>query len=510
MPARSFVPQDTWIPRHQSFTQQIEGYYDFDAYGPNAGVADYKQVSGECQAIIAEAVQAHKTLRAMGSSWSLSKVGVAEHRLINTKNLRLSLAVADGFAAPGYAGVRENLRFFECGYSIAEINRELAGEGLSLKASGSNNGQTLPGVVSTNTHGSAFKFGATPENVVGIHLITGPSQQVYLERASYPVVTESFAQEKLGADLVRDDAKFNAALVSFGSFGIIRGMMIETRKLFLLHGFRSFRQFNPALKKAISALDFSDLDLHNKSAADLYHFQVTFNPNEGTPPNEAAVYLMFEIPWTDNYTPPDFSEDEAGPGAAGMEVMGELFTRLPNFLGNALKGWINPQVRNVLKPYEIKGAIKDIFRGEKTQGRTFASGIGLPLSRTLEALDIAFQAYANFGTVFPVLVTIRFVKGTKALLGFTKFDPTCVMEIDAINTDTTHQFATQVWTGIEQAGIPFTMHWGKFNSFLTRSRLDSMYGDNVNKWIASREALLTPEVRQVFTNDFLRGVGLNT
>jgi len=67
-----------------------------------------------------------------------------------------------------------------------------------------------------------------------------------------------------------------------------------------------------------------------------------------------------------------------------------------------------------------------------------------------------------------------------------------------------------VWTGLEQAGIPFTMHWGKFNWFLTPDRVRSMYGDNVQKWIASREALLSPEVRSVFTNDFLRSVGLAT
>jgi hypothetical protein len=26
-------------------------------------------------------------------------------------------------------------------------------------------------------------------------------------------------------------------------------------------------------------------------------------------------------------------------------------------------------------------------------------------------------------------------------------------------------YANAVWTNLEQADIPFTMHWGKFNSF---------------------------------------------
>ena len=132
------------------------------------------------------------------------------------------------------------------------------------------------------------------------------------------------------------------------------------------------------------------------------------------------------------------------------------------------------------------------------------------MSRSLDALSVAFDTYANFGAVLPVLFTMRFVKGTKALLGFTKFEPTCVLEIDGINTKKMREYANAVWNNLEQAGIPFTMHWGKLNSFLTKARVKQMYGENVNKWIESRETLLSPDVGKVFTNDFLKSVGLAT
>lgn len=68
-----------------------------------------------------------------------------------------------------------------------------------------------------------------------------------------------------------------------------------------------------------------------------------------------------------------------------------------------------------------------------------------------------------------------------------------------------------MWTALEQADIPFTMHWGKFNAFLTEARVRTMYGSSAAQWITSRETLLpSPAVRQVFTNDFLRSVGLAT
>jgi FAD/FMN-containing dehydrogenase len=458
--------------------------------------------------MIAEAIQTGKTLRAIGAAWSLSKVGMTKHRLINTKNLNLAFPLDDASISPAYPGDRAKLRFMETGIEIGRINQYLFDHGLSLKASGSNNGQTLAGAVSTGTHGSAFKFGSTPDFVVGIHLITGPSTQVYLQRASYPVVKPGFAAA-LGAELMNDDTLFNAALVSFGSFGIIHGMMIEARELFLLHAYRSFREFDAGLKQAISTLDFSGLDLP-KPAADLYHFQVYFNPNEGTPPPDAAVSLMFEGPWTAGYQRPAWDDASPGPGASGLEIIAALIASIPGPLTGLAKPALSAQIRAHLKPYEITGTFMDLFRNEKAEGKLFVSDIGIPLSRSLDALSIAFDTYANFGTLLPMDCMMRFVKGTKALLGYTKFDPTCTLEIDAPDTPQTREYANAVWTRLEQAGIPFTMHWGKFNWFLTPARVQSMYGDNVQKWIASREALLSPEVRRVFTNDFLTSVGLAT
>jgi FAD/FMN-containing dehydrogenase len=511
MPRASFRTDITsWVGRHQSYTQPIEGLHDFAVRHPpsNALLGAYNDVTGELQGIIARAIQNGKSLRAMGSSWSLSTVGVTAHELINTKNLRIGFTIPASQVAPGYGGDPQRLRFLECGFSIGEVNQLLFDAGLSLKACGSNNGQTLAGAVSTGTHGSAFRFGALPEFVVGIHLVTGPTSQVYLQRASYPVVRSSFAAA-LGADLRNDDTLFDAALVSFGSFGIIHALMIETRPRFLLNAHRSFRPFNAGLRQAISTLDFSGLTLP-EPAARLYHFQVYFNPNEGTPPAEAAVATMFEAPWTASYVPPTWDDAEPGPGASGLEIIAAVMAAIPGPLTGIARSTLAAQVRAHLRPYAVTGTFKDLFRGEKAEGKLFVSDIALPPSRALEALTIALETYASSGTLLPMDCMMRFVKGSTALLGYTKFDPTCTLEIDATDSPATRAYVDLVWTRLEQAEIPFTMHWGKFNWFLTPARVQAMYGANVQAWIASRETLLAPAVRQVFTNDFLQSVGLAT
>ena len=173
---------------------------------------------------------------------------------------------------------------------------------------------------------------------------------------------------------------------------------------------------------------------------------------------------------------------------------------------------LNDQVRDEFAPYVKKAIIRDLFRGEKVLGKTLACAMGMPADRAVEAQEIAFQVYEDEGDVLPVIISHRFVKGTDALLGFTRFDPTAVFEIDGINLPSVRGYLEKVWEKLDAAGIPFTMHWGKFNTHLNPARVRQRYGDAaVDQWIAARETLLeNAEVRKVFAHDFLARMGLAT
>ena len=219
-------------------------------------------------------------------------------------------------------------------------------------------------------------------------------------------------------------------------------------------------KFNAGLKKAISKLDFSGLNLP-RSASNLYHFEVFFNPNEGTPPDEAIVILMFEGPFPQSYTPPEWDHTKAGMGASGLEIMGELVGAIPSPLHNVGKPFLNQQVKDKFARYEKTGTIRDIFRGEKTKGKNLACGTAVPLDQAQNVPNIAFDTYEQINAILPLLISVRYVKGTNALLGFTRFPDTCVLELDAVNTSKTRGYVKKVWANLEQAGIPFTLHWGK-------------------------------------------------
>ena len=284
---------------------------------------------------------------------------------------------------------------------MSALNNYLFAAGLSLKASGSNDGQTIVGALSTGTHGGAYKFGAISEMIVGLHLVVGPNKHVYLERQSYPVVKPSFAQS-LGAEFKQDDTLFNAALVSFGSFGIIHGLMIETRELFALNALRFKVPYDATLKGAITTCDPTKIPLpafaQGVPTDKPYHFELFLNPNEPSPPSSAFIQVMYETAFDpNNYAPPMWDGGESGLGADGLNVMGTLVDNIPSPLDRLIVPLLNKEIEHEFAPYLKKAIIRDLFRGEKTLGRTLACGVGMPANRAVEAMDIAFKRYATNG-----------------------------------------------------------------------------------------------------------------
>jgi FAD/FMN-containing dehydrogenase len=205
----------------------------------------------------------------MGSGWSLSKVAVSEEAIINTKRLRLKFSLSkenflDEVLEKGVDP--ENYRFLQCGNTIIGINEYLeqhCNPPKSIKASGGSNGQTLVGAFSTGTHGSALFYGALSEMIHGIHLISDPESHYYLERASNTITSSKF-HEKIGAKVILDDDLFNAVLVSFGSFGIIHGVLIEVEDIFLLEQKRERIAFDESVEKAICLGELSAIERYFK------------------------------------------------------------------------------------------------------------------------------------------------------------------------------------------------------------------------------------------------------
>lgn len=493
--------QREWTNKHLTYTQRLRGL--FDIWNPAAGppLERYNATTRALLDVVARAIGQGVRVRALGGGWSISRAPVTEGWLLNTKPLNLSFEVGGELVHPRYAGDRAGLRFVQCGNSILELNRLLRRQRRSLRATGASNGQTIAGAAGTGTHGSVIGGGSVADYVVGMHLLVAPGLHIWLERASTPVMSDAFAA-RLGTTPVRDDALFDAALVSFGSFGIVHGVAIETDPIFLLEMHRRQVPADAALRRAFATLDFSGVALPGGGSERPHHFQVVINPYDLA--RGPFVTAMYRRPFRDDYPRPPVDSDGFGPGDDAPAFVGLITDAVPAAIPlvvTKLLGRIYRDVNGQL------GTIGEIFGTTSTRGRADGTALGVPLERANEALDLVIDINRRFGP-FAALLSLRYVRGTQATLGFTRFPLTCVVEIDGPASGRFDAFARRVWDAFAARGIPHTMHWGK-SLPPDPARVRAMYGGAADRWIAARRTLLPPESRRVFSSPFTDALGLS-
>lgn len=489
-----------WWNKHENFRQRIERLTN--VWPPQA--SDDQKIEGlrattrAFQSLIAEAEATGRPLRGLGGGWSMSKVAATGGRLVNTKPLNWIFYLEGEGVSPAYRGDPAGLLFAQCGSGIGEIHAYLRKRGRSLRTCGASNGQTIVGAVSTGTHGSAFDVGSLADAVVAIHLVPDARRHLWLERASQPVVSDALAAA-LGAKLVRDDELFDAAVIGLGSFGLVHAVVLETDPLFLVEATRARMALDSGLRRTITTLDFDALPLPDAPQRP-YHFEVVINPHEDDP--RPLVTSMYRRPYHDHY--PREDDPALGIGDDALCAIGRM-TDLINAFVPAVVGFA---LQRTYPEFKGKtGTLGEIFSNTTTRGTAVAMSMGIALADAERVVDLLIGLNRSDGP-FPGVIALRFVKRSRATLAFQRFDPTAVIELDGYQSALTSAFHVKVWRALDAQGIPFTLHWGKANGYLTPVRVRRMYGHDAARWKAARRRLLSPTTLTLFSNAFLNGCGL--
>ena len=491
----------TWSNEHRTFSVQVKDLYDLANETTGTALEIYNDTTKGIQQIIREAIQSNTPLRALGGSWSFTPIAATKGIILNTKPLNIRFPVSQGSVSPLYKGNHKYLCMAQCGNRIWELNKYLNERGFSLSSSGASNGQTIAGAIATGTHGAGLDFGALQENVVALHLITGPDTQIWLERASYPVMADTFA-DRLGADLLRDDEVFNAALVSMGAMGFVHGVMIETVDDFLLESYQRRVLYDDALIRQFTELDFSNPKLPYPGERP-FHMQMMVNPYD----MKKGVYAttMYKRPYRGDYTPPKANGAGIGPGDDAPCFVGKLAGIVPG----AVPLMVTKVLSESLHIHEKQfGRLGEIFSNTTLRGKIASAAIGLPLSAVPQVVQVLMEVNQASGP-FVGLFAFRFVKSSRATMAFTRFGPvTCVMELDAVLSRETQRFYDAVWDRLDQLNIPFSFHWGKMSS-ITPERLRRMYGDSLDKFLIARSRIMDPATAGIFSNDIMKSWGID-
>ncbi|TYP75286.1 FAD-binding protein [Aquimarina intermedia] len=476
----------------------------------------YNDAALEIQRLIKETKHAGEGFRAYGSAWSMNNIASNKDRMHFNGFMNISMPIHANECHQENTYDPTNLFLFECGNTIKEISETLAEHGKSLKTSGASNGQTIAGCVSTGVHGSGIDSGSVQDYVVGLNLIIGPNTEdnIFLEPKSKPVLLDNFVNS-LNSRVIRDDDLFHAALVGLGSFGFIHGVVVEAEPVFLLKRYVKKIDKNLAFELA-NTMDFknSAFVIPGESNAQgkanrPFHFKIFIN--QYSDDSDCVVEVMYKKPYQKNYPDPFPVIKESL-----YRDLIYLFVRLAENCPKSIP-WLVKRLGNTILPEEQKettGMLKEIFWDAPYQGPAFACSFGIHHRNSEKAMNLLSKLTREEGPI-PGIFALRFVKGTKATLGFTKFPITCVIEIDGLLWKKTRkimsleEYSKRMIAVLKENNIPFTIHWGKNSYWKFPGLVNHMYGGSSDKWVEERKKLLSSEMQDMFTNKFIRIVGLD-
>jgi FAD binding domain len=508
MPADPFVSEQdnvTWINHHQNVQVPIAKRLTVQNETPSQPtMAGMRATAARIQNIINHALTAGVRLRACGSRWSFSDIPVvADGWMLETSQVDWRFNVSFNDLDPAYSGTAEELILAQTGAKISRINEalETPQRKRALRTSGASNGQTIGGSLGTGIHGSAIDVGGLESQVAGIQLLTA-TQNLWIERASAPTLNAAFSA-KLGATLVRDDAKFEAAIVSLGALGIVHAALLKTTGRYLLNSSLSHIPIGQ-IATAMNTLNFAGSGIPDTTRRP-YFFQTIIDPRRFD-----MVYATVRYK---EVCPPGFVPDYnqvtgSEPGTDVPRMIATAIQTIPGLRDLIVSTLMSIELRvraDTLAEYTTPG---EQYTFTSAREGIASCGFAVPIAQVTRALEIARIAFETHKSA-PVVFTCRYVQKSPGMLSFTRFDPTCVFDIDGVDTDATHKLIKLVAQRFDEAGMPYTMHWGKTNH-LTKARVRANYGGAVDRWNATRRLIVTDAAeRDIFSTPFLDGLGLN-
>jgi hypothetical protein len=466
--------------------------------------AGMRATAARIQGIIGGALTAGVRLRACGSRWSFSDIPVvAGGWILETQNIDWRFTIKPEFVETASGVDHTTLILAQTGASIAQLNQDLETRTWrrALRTSGASNGQTVGGALGTGIHGSALEVGGLESQVAGIQLLTA-NQNLWIERASRPVLNAGFAA-KLGATLVRDDAKFEAAIVSLGALGIVHSVAFFTTGRYKLNSSMSHIPTGQ-LMHAMNTLNFTNSGIP-ANPSPLYFFQVIIDPRK---PDTAYTEVRFKENCAPDYVPNYNLVSGREPGTDLPRMIGEAIKMFPDLRDTAVSTLMTIKLKVRADSKEQWTTPGETYTFTNAREGIASCGFAIPVAQVSRAIEIARAAFFVHKSA-PVVFTCRYAQKSPGILSFTRFDPTCVMDIDGIDTPATHRLIKLVCDRFDAEGMPYAMHWGKTNH-LTKARVRNAFGGGVDRWNLVRRSLLTNVAeRNMFSSPYLDGLGLN-
>lgn len=465
------------------------------------------------------------------------------------------------------------------GTRLREIVNWAEARDLTIETSGTHLGATIAGAAATASHGSRLGFGGTQDMILGMHLVVGEDEHLWIEPASSPILSDAGLARLAAASgsfrVVRDDDLFQDALVHLGAMGIVNGVALALVPNLQFALMLRHAPIDDAWLEELGRGDFARTAERLQCAASPIFYELTLNPHAAFADN--ATHMMYFVRTPQGFLPPgdaDILRPADAIAQLGALILANLRMRdqaraeglaaddphLPTPVTRVLRLLLNNYESafafyratgqfepndSVFDPdepardgYYWSGLHKDEITGD-IPGTLYNASYAIPCARLASAIPAISAAVAGLEPSF--VFTVRFVAKPAGTLAFTRFDDNAVIEIDGLSPlicqlarglidpaapdaaellaalgrleGTLERGALAVRAALEDAGIPYSMHWAKLGR-LDKAKVQADFGHPgddeslIRRWRAARDQLLGESGRALFWNDHVVALGL--
>lgn len=520
--------------------------------------------AGLLRAHLADAVAQGDRAGLIGRAWSLSKLtGNAGLQLDcggrslsdNPPRAHSGLTgcawLSDEQKHPGSPYTPDMVAMVGGGATFREVADFAKSTNRSIRTSGSHLTPSVAGAIATGTHGSRLHYGAVQNQVLGLHIVTGPDSSAWIEPQSVPVLSDAAAAALDNhVTIIRDDAVFADALVHLGGMGAINGIALLT---IANHGYAVKGQrttVSPTLVDQLANGDFAGIAASLDVAGHPAFYEMSADHRAFAPGStERSVFHTFYL--TDE-APPTSTEKFHVPRASDwlLGLTEALSGSEPLWSGTPES---DPPMsaadfyhQTSFGPFLARMAQSsthswDNIHGDSitgdNPGALYSSAIAVDRAQLPTILPLISTALASLLPAF--LLTLRFVTRATGTLAYTHFDETAVIDIEGVTnrffedqgqpapwpTDAlvpAHMAVQMVRAALTDADIDYCMHWAKQGAepgvhpagVDEAALIERNFGPSrdsnsaLSRWRRTRSHLLTPEMQRVFVNDALIAKGI--
>lgn len=460
-----------------------------------------------------------------GQCWSFAPLIGTPDAQLDTLELKGCAMLAADERHPGCPAAADFVALISGGTTLRGLTDWAEPLGRTIRTSGTFLWPSVAGSIGTSSHGSRLGFGGIQNMVLGMHLIVGSGEHVWIEPASAPVLSATgLAKLTINGTpptLVRDDDRFEDALVHLGAMGIVNGLAVELATSDSFTTMRRQDLLQPAFLKTIAAGDFAAAARHLGCQAPPEFYEITIDPH-GLFENVSTHTMYFR---TGRHALVPESADIKHPDLVIMDLGQELVEAVKNApaempggfaaakIGGAIPSWIfrllinaptafdryftaqhyemintafDPDDKNSPGPFRWSDMHDGTITGD-TPGALYNASFSIPLEQLARALPLICDAVKDLPPSF--VFTVRFVEKACGTLAFTRFEKNAVIELDGLSplicalakaavkptlpygtalkhaldilAPTLPRGAKLVRDALDRKHIPYSMHWAK-------------------------------------------------